>query len=347
MKYWMCAVDDRSDKTWTQFAKSKNHMVKFVEKLVTEINSLGWSVKYIRCDNAGEHQSALQDLCLSRGIILEYTAPHTPQQNARAEKKIHVVWQRAMTMQVNANLNKNSQKLFWREAVACSNFHEDLVIKSGRKLPAITAWTGVDSSRWIRFMVQFGRLGVVNKKAKLKSKMKDKGFIAMMVGYAPNHGVGVYRMYNPRTNRIIISRDVEWMEYKPRDLEKDLDIYEPGVESVDKPHTNDALLRRENKEMKKIANLKNKCRNDNTNRYYTSDSESNSTSDDASVSIESVDDNSTISSNSTSSSSRLEIRQQPKIPILIQTTHHNQTKQMYQQRQRQPQHRYQSQEPQE
>ena len=181
MKYWMCAIDDKSDKTWTQFAKSKKHMVKFVEKLITEINSLGWSVRYIRCDNAVEHQKDLQDLCSSKGIVLEYTAPNTPQQNARAEKKIHIIWQRAMTMQVNANLNQNSQKLFWGEAVACSNFHEDLVIKSGRKIPALTAWTGIDSSRWIKYMVQFGRLGVVNKKSKLKGKMKDKGFVAMMV----------------------------------------------------------------------------------------------------------------------------------------------------------------------
>ena len=48
MKYWLCAVDDFSDKTWTHFAKSKNQMVTFVEELVTTFNGLGYAVKYIR-----------------------------------------------------------------------------------------------------------------------------------------------------------------------------------------------------------------------------------------------------------------------------------------------------------
>ena len=81
MKYWLCAVDDFSDKTWTYFAKSKNQMVTFVKELVSTINGLSWAVKYIRCDNAGEHQTALREYCREKGIILEYTALNTPKQN--------------------------------------------------------------------------------------------------------------------------------------------------------------------------------------------------------------------------------------------------------------------------
>ena len=59
-KYWLCAVDDKSDKTWVYFAPSKNHMVTFVKELVRTINGLDLKVRYIRCDNAGEHQQKLQ-----------------------------------------------------------------------------------------------------------------------------------------------------------------------------------------------------------------------------------------------------------------------------------------------
>ena len=75
----------------------------------------------------GEHQKDLQEICSERGIILGYTAPNTPQQNGRVEKKIHTIWQRAMTMMVDANLTADSQSDFWAEAVACSNFIEDLI----------------------------------------------------------------------------------------------------------------------------------------------------------------------------------------------------------------------------
>ena len=77
-KYWMVVVDDKTDKTWTYFMNSKKHMIKFVQELVTTINGLELKVKYLRCDNAGEHQKELQQFCSEKGIILEYTTPHTP-----------------------------------------------------------------------------------------------------------------------------------------------------------------------------------------------------------------------------------------------------------------------------
>ena len=111
-KYWLCGLDDKTDKTWGYFVPTKNKMVEFVEELVTTINGLGLKVKYLRCDNAGEHQQELMAYCKQVGIILEYTAPNTPKQNVRVEKKIHIIWQRAMTMMNHANLTLESQREF-------------------------------------------------------------------------------------------------------------------------------------------------------------------------------------------------------------------------------------------
>ena len=104
MRYWMCAVDDKSDKTWTYFTTAKKHMIKFVKKIVILINGKELKVKFICCDNAGEHQNELLEYYNQTGITLEHTAPNTPKQNGRAEKKIHVIWARAMTMMVHAKL---------------------------------------------------------------------------------------------------------------------------------------------------------------------------------------------------------------------------------------------------
>lgn len=46
--------------------------------------------------------------------------------------------------------------------------------------------------------------------------------MCMFVGYeyAPNHGGDVYRMWNPKTNRVHFTRDVIWLKrmyFKPED----------------------------------------------------------------------------------------------------------------------------------
>ena len=63
--------------------------------------------------------------------------------------------------------------------------------------------------------------------------MDEKGFPAMMVGYALNHGVGTYRLYNPKTKRIIMSRNIKWMDFQSRKLEDEFNLFEPGIKSVE------------------------------------------------------------------------------------------------------------------
>ena len=219
MKYWLCAVDDYTDFTWVNFAPSKAKMANFVTDLIKEINGLGFKVEYLRCDNAGEHMGKLADACTKYGVILEYTAPYSPQQNGRGEKKIHNIWQRSMVFMVFANMTVQSQTKFWAEAVATSCFHENLTIKADRKVPALEAWTDKSASKWMNKLVEFGRVGVMNKKMKIHGKMQERGEPVMMVGYALNHGSGTYRVYNPKTNRIVLSRNVVWGEFKSKKLE--------------------------------------------------------------------------------------------------------------------------------
>ena len=88
----MCAVDDKTNNTWVDFAPSKNRMVSFMKELVTTSNGLELKVKYIRCDSTGEHLQNLENYCTEVGIFLEYTAPNTPNQNGRVVERIHIIW---------------------------------------------------------------------------------------------------------------------------------------------------------------------------------------------------------------------------------------------------------------
>ena len=60
----------------------------------------------------------------------------------------------------------------------------------------------------------------------------------IMVGYAVGHSAGVYRMFNPTTKRVIISRDIKWADWERRSPTEDSDLFNkfsdttPGMDEV-------------------------------------------------------------------------------------------------------------------
>ena len=44
--------------------------------------------------------------------------------------------------------------------------------------------------------------------------MTDKTFKAILVGYAYNYMRDTYKLYNPETKRVIITRDIKWADWK-------------------------------------------------------------------------------------------------------------------------------------
>ena len=57
------------------------------------------------------------------------------------------------------------------------------------------------------------KIGIVlDYNKKLKKKPENKGNISNFVGNSPNHAGGIFRMYNLRTERISITRDVKWLQ---------------------------------------------------------------------------------------------------------------------------------------
>ena len=48
----------------------------------------------------------------------------------------------------------------------------------------------------------------------LTNKLSNKGMKAIFFGYTDKHAGNVYRFINPNTNRIILSRDMNWLERK-------------------------------------------------------------------------------------------------------------------------------------
>ena len=75
------------------------------------INKYGIEVKRIRLDNSGENRS-LQRECDKQnlGVIFEFTAPATPQENSVVERNIPTLLGRARAMMIQARLNPQEKR---------------------------------------------------------------------------------------------------------------------------------------------------------------------------------------------------------------------------------------------
>ena len=73
-------------------------------------------VKCIRCDNSGENHS-LESRCNQEGlgIKFEYTAPNTPQQNRRVERKFQTLYGRVRAMVVGSGIKQSLRNKLWAE----------------------------------------------------------------------------------------------------------------------------------------------------------------------------------------------------------------------------------------
>jgi hypothetical protein len=65
---------------------------------------------------------------------------------------------------------------------------------------------------WASHLRKFGEAGTVKIKTDTKPKLHDRGVQCMFVRYAENHRGDVYRMWNPKTRKIHITRDVIFLK---------------------------------------------------------------------------------------------------------------------------------------
>ena len=76
-------------------------------------DTYGRRVKYVRCDNAGENQ-ALEKECVEKelGIVFEYTAPGTPQQNGVVERAFATMLGKTRAVMNGAGFDEKNDNCF-------------------------------------------------------------------------------------------------------------------------------------------------------------------------------------------------------------------------------------------
>ena len=111
-RHWLMVVDEFSDCSHSFFLKRKSDQIELLPIWIKELKvKYGTDIKYIRLDNSGENRS-LQKECDKQnlGIIFEFTAPGTPQQNSVVERKIPTLMGRSRAMMLTAGFSQQDKK---------------------------------------------------------------------------------------------------------------------------------------------------------------------------------------------------------------------------------------------
>ena len=99
-KYFLVFIDDFSRMTFVYFMKRKSEVFDLTRNFINLIEKqTGQFVRRVRSDNGGEHiADSLSEYFAKKGILHDYTAPYTPQQNEVAERCNRTLLEKARCM---------------------------------------------------------------------------------------------------------------------------------------------------------------------------------------------------------------------------------------------------------
>lgn len=211
-RYFALLVDDFSG--W-KAVLPMHHKYTLVEQIRTWIkqfvNSHGFRVRRVRCDNAGEQKSyQFNDFLTALEARVEYTSAHSSASNGVAERGIRTVWDTATTLLTNANFPTAA----WAECAITAAFLEN-------RLPSSR-----NDNKWSPYQMVYGQppnlsiLRTIGCKAyvhvpgQLRQACDAKARVGRLIGYS-----SVSRCYrilmNSQTGEIIESDSVTFNEELP------------------------------------------------------------------------------------------------------------------------------------
>jgi transposase InsO family protein len=107
-RYIVIFVDDYSRDRWVEFCKTKDEVLPAFQKYLIRQESQGISVKRIHSDGAKEFMtsSAMEKLCLQKGIKQTTSAPYTQAQNGVAERSWRTIMESVRSMMIATRMLK-------------------------------------------------------------------------------------------------------------------------------------------------------------------------------------------------------------------------------------------------
>ena len=111
---------------------------------------------------------------------------------------------------------------FWCEVISTATKLDNIMVRKERtKSPYTLIYN--EETKYNKYLRAFGEMAVIaiSDGKKMRSKLDTRGRTGIFVGSADDHAGNIYRFINIQTKKIILSRDIQWlnsfwMEYKKR-----------------------------------------------------------------------------------------------------------------------------------
>ncbi|KAH9656856.1 hypothetical protein KPL70_022839 [Citrus sinensis] len=207
VKYMVTFIDDYSRRCWVYPIKKKSDVFPVFKEYKARVKlESGKKIKCLRTDNGGEYTDGEFIVFYKQeGIQRQFTVAYTPQQNRVTERMNKTLTERIRTMLKTASLPNS----FWVEAAktACYILNRSPSIVIGLKT-AMEMWTGKPAD--YSYLHPFGCPVYVMYNAQERTKLDPKSRRCIFLGYAD--GVNGYRLWDPTAHKIVISKDVIFIE---------------------------------------------------------------------------------------------------------------------------------------
>lgn len=205
-RYFLTIIDDFSRYTMVYFLKRKSEAIDRIEDYVNMVhNRFGRNPMIIRSDQGGEYKARrLGQFYRANGIVPQYTASYTPQQNGVAERKNRTIVEMARCMLIDAKMDHR----FWAEAVNTAVHLQNMLPSRSIEKTPHELWFGKKPD--YRNLHRFGCAAFVHVPKVKRTKLEPKAIKLTFVGYSDHHKA--FRFIDQATNEVVISRDARFVE---------------------------------------------------------------------------------------------------------------------------------------
>lgn len=218
-RYFVLFKDDLSGYRTVFFMRHKSEVYeKFRAYKAMVETQTGNRIKRFRSDNGKEYvNKVFESFLKEHGIVHEFSAPYTPQQNGRAEREMRTIVESARSML----FNKNVPIELWAEAVSTAVYLLNRILSSENEgISAFEKW--FKRKPEIKHLRVFGCTAYMSISPNFRRKWDAKSKKVLFVGYDGESRN--YRLWDPEKRRIEVSCNVNFDEDGQFEKDPDKDL---------------------------------------------------------------------------------------------------------------------------
>ena len=203
-RYFITFIDDYSKYTVVRLLRRKSHASQAVKDFHEEYTkALGLPLKVMRSDNGGEYvNDDLQNWLKDRGVAVQLTTPHTPEQNGTAERTNRTLVEMFRTMMIDAGASMG----YWGECALYTAWIRNRVF--GSSCPeGKTPFEGFfDKRPSLEQAHPWGCLAFAHVPDATRHKLQPKAIRCIFIGVSDTSKA--WRLYDRTKRRVVIARSV-------------------------------------------------------------------------------------------------------------------------------------------